>query len=176
MKPKYKNSHCNFKKNPVKRCTSTRFAWNLTALSVLKFCPHIPGTKLSWPRGPPTDMTPVAFSAVGSAAYALVTFTVTCFWQVGVVGFIIVILGQGSFYVWTQPMRDNVTLWCCPSLAEPLHRMIPVDEWAMLPGSHFWGCDPGTFHVVKPMQLIRAPVVPVLQISCTDLLDLKIGH
>ena len=33
---------------------------------------------------------------------------------------------QGSYWVWTQPMRDDVTLWRRLSLAEPIPRRIPV--------------------------------------------------
>ena len=32
---------------------------------------------------------------------------------------------QGPFWVWSQPMRDDVSMWHHLSLAEPLHRIIP---------------------------------------------------
>ena len=33
---------------------------------------------------------------------------------------------QGSFWVWAQPMRGDVTLWGCLSLVESICRMIPA--------------------------------------------------
>ena len=31
---------------------------------------------------------------------------------------------QGSFWIWAQPMRDDVTMQCCPPLAAPIPGMI----------------------------------------------------
>ena len=44
---------------------------------------------------------------------------------------------QGSSWVSTQTMRDDVTLQRLPSLAEPIPRMIP-DIWFMMQVSCFW--------------------------------------
>ena len=35
---------------------------------------------------------------------------------------------QGSFWVWIQPMRDIVTLWRHLSLAEPISRIIQIED------------------------------------------------
>ena len=34
---------------------------------------------------------------------------------------------QGSFWVWVLPMRDDITMQCHLSLAEPIPREIPDD-------------------------------------------------
>ena len=37
-----------------------------------------------------------------------------------------VLIVQGSFWVWPQPMRDGVTLYCGLLLAQPITRMSPL--------------------------------------------------
>ena len=47
-------------------------------------------------------------------------------WIYVMVNFVAYLITQGSFCVWAQPMRGGVTMLCLLSLAEPIHRMIPV--------------------------------------------------